>query len=76
MINVFVYLVDMPTKVHEVVTPSDDGSYTIYLNARLDYYGRVKAYHHAMKHIENNDFESDEDINTIECRAHKKSDSN
>lgn len=72
MNDVFVYLIDMPCKVHEVVTPSEDGSYTIYLNARLDYCGRVKAYNHAMRHIEHNDFESEEDIGIIETRAHKE----
>lgn len=72
MSDVFVYLIDMPCKVHEVVTPCEDGSYTIYLNARLDYYGRVKAYNHAMRHIVNNDFESNEDVNTIERRAHEE----
>lgn len=68
--RIFTYLIDMPTRVHEAVCPCADG-YTIYLNSRLSYQDRVKAYNHAMKHIENNDFESVEDIQTIEARAHR-----
>ena len=69
--RIFTYLIDMPTKVHEAVCPCADG-YTIYLNSKLSYQDRVKAYNHAMKHIENNDFERKEDVQTIEARAHRR----
>ena len=69
--RIFTYLIDMPTRVHEAVCPCADG-YTIYLNSRLSYQDRIKAYNHAMKHIESNDFESEEDIQTIEARAHRR----
>ena len=72
MNDVYVYLIDMPCKAHEVVTPCLDGGYTVYINSRLSYQGRIRAYNHAMKHIENNDFESEEDIQTIEARAHRR----
>ena len=62
------YLVDLPDHINEMVTPCLDG-YTIYLNARLTYAGRVSAYHHAIKHIERNDFEKD-DVQTIEKENH------
>jgi len=51
-----------------MVTPCLDG-YTVYLNARLSYAGRVRAYHHAIRHIERNDFEND-DVQKIEEEAH------
>ena len=72
MNDVYVYLIDMPYKVHEVVSPCLDGNYTVYLNSRLSYQDRVKAYNHALRHIETCDFECEEDIQTIEARAHRR----
>lgn len=69
MAEVYVYIVDLPDRVDEMVTPCIDG-YTVYLNARLTYAGRVRAYHHAMRHIELNDFEGF-DIQEIEMEAHE-----
>jgi len=69
MAEVYVYIVDLPDRVDEMVTPCIDG-YTVYLNARLTYAGRVRAYHHAMRHIERNDFEGF-DIQEIETEAHE-----
>lgn len=68
--RIFTYLIDMPTRVHEAVCPCADG-YTIYLNSKLSYQDRVKAYTHALRHIANSDFWSEEDIQTIEARAHR-----
>ena len=69
MNNVYVYLIDLPDRVDEMVTPCIDG-YTVYLNARLTYAGRVRAYHHAMRHIERHDFEGS-DVQEIEMEAHE-----
>ena len=68
MAEVYVYIVDLPDRVDEMVTPCIDG-YTVYLNARLTYAGRVRAYHHAMRHIERNDFEG-LDVQEIEIKNH------
>lgn len=67
MDKVYVYLIDLPTKVHEMVTPCADG-YTIYINARLSQLGRVEAYDHAMWHIINRDFEKG-DVQMVEASA-------
>lgn len=69
MDDVFVYYVDLPSGINEMVTPCLDG-YTIYIDARLDNKEREKAYRHALFHIQSNDFEED-DVQTIELRAHK-----
>ena len=69
MAEVYVYIVDLPERVDEMVTPCFDGD-TVYLNAKLTYAGRVMAYHHAMRHIERNDFEGF-DIQEIEMEAHE-----
>lgn len=71
MNDVYVYLIDMPCKAREVVTPCLDGGYTVYINSKLSYQDRIKAYNHAMKHIANDDFWSEENVQEIEARAHR-----
>lgn len=68
MDDIYVYIVDLPDQVNEMVTPCLDG-YTIYLNAKLSYQERVDAYLHALRHVENNDWEKD-DVQKIEKEAH------
>lgn len=67
--DVYIYIVDLPDRVDEMVTPCIDG-YTVYLNARLSYAGRVRAYLHAMRHIERNDFE-EANVQEIETETHE-----
>lgn len=62
-----VILMDMT--VNEVVTENEDGSYTIFINSRLNYEKQMKAYLHAMKHITGDDFQKD-DVQIIEYLAH------
>lgn len=62
-----VILMDMT--VNEVVTENEDGSYTIFINSRMNYEKQMKAYLHAMKHITGDDFRK-EDIQHIEYLAH------
>lgn len=69
MDDIYVYIVDMPTTASEMVIPCL-GGYTIYLNARLSYQDRIKAYLHALKHVGRNDWEN-EDVQIIESEAHK-----
>lgn len=61
--NIYIYLVDLPTTIAEMVTPSDDG-FTIYLNSKLSYQRRVEGYLHALRHIANGDFDYD-NIKTV-----------
>lgn len=68
MDDIFVYIVDLPDGIAEMVAPCF-GGFTIYLNARLSYQDRVRAYTHAMEHVERNDFEK-EDVQKIEAEAH------
>lgn len=67
--DIYVYLVDLPLTVPEMVAPCS-GGYTIYLNARLAYTDRVKAYLHALEHVARHDWEK-EDVQDIELDAHK-----
>lgn len=69
--NIYVYLTRLPGNgIREVVLPCLDG-YTIYLDERLTHEQQVKAYHHALWHIRNRDFEKD-DVGRIENEAHRE----
>ncbi len=54
--DIYVYLIDIPGKIHEMVMPCQ-GGYTIYIDKNLDRLAQLKAYQHALSHIENGDFE-------------------
>lgn len=62
-----VILMDMT--VNEVVTENEDGSYTIFINSRMNYEKQMRAYLHAMEHINGDDFQK-EDVQHIEYHAH------
>lgn len=70
MDRIYVYLIDLPCQVHEMVTPCSDG-YTVYINARLSQAGRTEAYCHALWHITNDDFGKNE-VEEIEAKAHRR----
>lgn len=53
----------------EIVTPNEDGSYTVLINARMSYETQRKALLHALGHILNDDFEK-ENVQQIEAAAH------
>ena len=68
--DVNIILMDFPNgKGHEMVVPNEDGSYTIFINAALNYESQQAALKHAMSHIENDDFHK-EDVQEIEYNAH------
>lgn len=69
--DVNVVVIDFKTaKGNEMVTSNEDGSFTILINARLSYDGQLKAYEHAMRHINENDFQK-ENVQAIEYDAHQ-----
>jgi hypothetical protein len=51
-----VYFLNMDTAVEEEVHPNEDGSFTIFINARLSNDRQMLAYRHALEHIMNDDF--------------------
>lgn len=72
MSDVFVHVVDFKnTKISEAVTENCDGSYTIFLNSRMNKQKQRDSYRHALKHIEGDDFNKS-DVNSIEKQAHGK----
>lgn len=73
--DVNVVLLDLPTKEKEAVTKNEDGSFTIIINSKLSYKGQLLAYKHAMKHIQDNDFQK-YNVQAIEASAHSIKTSN
>lgn len=69
MMSISYQVILMDMTVNEVVTENEDGSYTIFINSRLNYEKQMKSYLHAMKHITGDDFQKD-DVQKIECIAH------
>lgn len=67
--DVNIVLLNLPVKEKEAITENEDGSYTVIINARLSYERQMIAYKHAMKHIENADFQKN-DVQTVEAVAH------
>lgn len=51
-----VYFLDMDYLVDEQVVFNEDGSYSIFINSRLNHERQMLAYQHALTHIMNDDF--------------------
>jgi hypothetical protein len=60
--------VPFPYCVKSVVTPNNDGSFSIYINAKLSPDQKRKAFEHEKDHIINDDFYNDLPIEEIERR--------
>ena len=67
--SVYVYLANLPPGINEFITEGPDGSYTVYLEANNSQEEWEKSYKHALKHIENYDFQKT-DVQTVEFEAH------
>lgn len=63
----FIRVVPFPTyRTGGAVTPNDDGTFTIYINALLSLDRQRRAVKHEIKHIEDGDFYNDLPIFAIE----------
>lgn len=70
--NIFaitIELQDFPVPGKEMVVQNEDGSYTVFLNSRLNWESQMSAYIHALRHITGHDFEK-ENVQEIEKKAH------
>lgn len=71
MYDYYVYRIELPGNIHEMVVPnSDDDGFTIYIDSRLSDNQAEAAYQHALGHITNNDF-SKMSVQEIEHEAHQ-----
>ena len=58
MRDIIVKLVNFPTtKIRACITPNEDGTHTIFVNAKLSTYQQAKAVKHEIDHFYENDFE-------------------
>lgn len=67
-IDFFVYLVSFPHNVkgNGLLALNDDGTYSVYINARASSHAQKKAMQHEYAHMANDDMYGDKDIRTIE----------
>lgn len=73
MDEINVQIIDMDVMIPEQITRNSDGSYTIFLNARLTHEHRLQSYEHAIRHIKAGDFEKQGgDVQEIEAIAHSQ----
>ncbi len=63
--DIFLYYVELPDGIDEMVTPCLDG-YTVYISSRISPERQRKAYLHALRHIRERDFEKT-DVQRIEA---------
>ena len=68
--DVYVYCINLPEGINEMIAPCD-GGYTLYIDKRLSEDGLLRAYHHAVLHVSNNDWDKP-DVQTIERTAHER----
>lgn len=73
MDEIYVYCIPLPVGINEIVTPCCDG-FTVYIADRLDQEHRIRAYHHALRHIRKH-FRKGESVQLMELHAHKNGNS-
>lgn len=69
---IIIRMIKLTGDIRALTCRDSDGNYNIYLNDALDPEGKVSAYQHELKHIENNDFDSYLTVGEIEEMAHEK----
>lgn len=62
----FVRVVDLPVQIGGLVTPNDDGTFSVYINARNTADRQRQSFRHEVSHIENNDFYNEKPIEEVE----------
>ena len=62
----FVYQTKLPWKIHGVITPNDDSTYSIFINNRLTDALQLAALVHEIRHIQACDPHSERSIEEVE----------
>lgn len=60
------HLLNLPCSVKGLAKANSDGSYTILLNSRLSFEQLQRTYIHEMRHIKEDDFHSELNVDVIE----------
>ncbi len=69
--EIFTHIIDMPSGIWGHVNENPDGSYTIFINARLSTNMQQDVYFHELRHIAKNDFIK-YNVDNIENAIHKE----
>lgn len=67
-VDFYVRLVDLPPSVSGAVCPNEDGTFSIYINAKNTLKKQLETLDHEIRHIINDDFYSDLPIEVIESK--------
>lgn len=70
MNDIYIYTTRLPANISEMVIPCD-GGYSVYLDSTISECQRIRAFCHALSHIDNNDFEK-ADVQLIEHESHNR----
>lgn len=66
----FVRITDFPVcSSGGMIIPNDDGTYSIYINARCSLDQQRNSYKHEIKHIEHDDFFRSDPVEILESEA-------
>lgn len=69
--DIFIYYIDLGS-VRATSTLNEDGSYSIFLNARLSREQQITEYMHELRHILSDDFiRKHEEVTRLEYYAHR-----
>lgn len=66
--DIGVYFLDFDCNIREQIVCNEDGSFSIFINSRLNWEQQMRAYQHALVHIAADDFRKS-DVDSIECAA-------
>ena len=70
MDDIFVYFIDLPGTINEMVVPCFDG-FTVYIDKRLTKEQQLDAYRHSLRHIKSGDFAPQKNVGLAEIFAHE-----
>lgn len=69
MTDTYIRLVPLPPKVEGVTVPNDDGSFDVYINARLSPTRQQETLEHELRHIRHEHFYLDMPVARMERQA-------
>lgn len=72
--DIYIYCINLPEGINEMIAPCE-GGYTLYIDKRLSPDGFIRAYHHAVSHVRNKDWDKT-DVQSIERTAHEQREEN
>lgn len=64
-------LMDLDEQIGECICHNADGSFTVFVNARLSFDAQKNCFEHALDHVRHHDWEKT-DVQQIEGERHKK----